>query len=360
MLSVLAFLFVLGLLILVHEFGHFLAAKRTGVRVEKFSLGFGRRLLSRRSGDTEYSISAIPLGGYVKLAGDSREDSSGAPDEYLSKPIASRAAIIFSGPLLNYVLGVMVLWAIIFTGYPALTTKVAGVIDGFGAQEAGIVAGDKIVAIEGRPVLYWEELQKAVQEQKGKPSVAIVVLRNSVQETVRVRLKEQQIEDALGQKHTSVLLGVTPDLQEFIKVRHGFLGSLYFSVKKTLDLTLLTYRAIGRMLTGKMSMRDSVAGPLGIFQITSQAARVGLLALFHLIAVLSVSLAIFNLLPLPVLDGGHLMLLLVEKIRGRALGAKAERIINQAGLAFIVSLALFVTYNDILRMFGDKIGRLFR
>lgn len=358
MITFIIFIFILSILIVVHEFGHFMAAKRVGVRVEKFSLGFGRQLLKKKNNDTEYIVSAIPLGGYVKLAGDNLEEYKGNSDEYFAKPPGERFQIIFSGPLLNYILGFLCFWLIFFAGYPTLTTKVGGLIDGFGAKEAGLQVGDRIIAVDGKTVTFWEDLQNIIQAKAEAAKVGLVVLRNNKEFTVDVRIKEKKLEDSLGEKHKVGLLGITP-YGEVVKVKHGFLESFVLGIKKTWGLTVITYKSLWRMLTGKLSMRESVTGPLGIFDITSKAASLGMIAVLHLIAILNVSLAIFNLLPLPVLDGGHILFLAIEKIRGKTLSIKVERLITQIGVTLIVSLSVFVTYNDILRLFGDKISKLF-
>lgn len=357
MLTLLLFLLILGILIVVHEFGHFIMAKKCKVRVEKFSLGFGPALLSKKKGGTEYTINAVPLGGFVKLAGDSLEEYKGHPYEYYSKTPRQRAGIIFFGPFLNYLLGFLCLWLIFFLGYPVLTTKVGGLIDGFGAKEAGIKIGDKIVAIDGKKIAFWEEMQKIVQAKKADETVRLSLLRENKEYNIEVKIKEKELDDQLGQKNNVGLIGITP-YDEIIKVKHGLLESLVLALDKTKDLTLITYKAIWRMIIGKMPWRESVTGPLGIFFITSKVKSLGIIAIMHLVAVLSLSLAIFNLLPFPVLDGGHILLLAIEKVRGRTLSIKSERIITQVGFSFIIFLALIVTYNDLLRLFGDKIAKI--
>jgi len=359
MIAFLIFIFILSILIIVHEFGHFMAAKRMGVRVEKFSLGFGPELLKKKKGYTEYSVSAIPLGGFVKLAGDTLEEYKGKSYEYLAKSPRKRSQIIFFGPLLNYILGFLCFWIIFFAGYPTLTTKVGGLLDGFGAKEAGLRVGDKIIAADGKEVSFWEDLQKIIQSKKEYAKVELSILRDTRKFTVDVQIKEKKLEDPLGQKRKVGLLGITP-FDEIVKVRHGFLESFVLGIKKTWSLTAITYKSLWRMITGKLSIRESITGPLGIFDITSKVASMGVIAVLHLMAILSISLAIFNLLPLPVLDGGHILFLAIEKIRGKTLSIKAERIVTQLGVTLIVSLAVFVTYNDILRLFGDKISKLFR
>lgn len=359
MISFLIFLFILGILIIVHEFGHFIMAKRIGVKVEKFSLGFGPQILIKKKKDTEYSISAIPLGGYVKLAGDNLEDYKGNSYEYLAQPPGKRFRIIVFGPLLNYVLGFLFFWFIFCIGYPTLTTKVGGLKDGFGAKEAGIQVGDKIMAVDGKKVIYWEELQKIIQAKKEGTAVRLSILRGNQGYAIEVKIKEEKMEDLLGKKHSVGLLGIGVS-DEIVKVRHGFFSSLLLGLNKTWELTTLTYEAIWRMITGQLSVRESVTGIVGMYVVTSKAVSIGIIPLLHLVAVLSISLSIFNLLPFPVLDGGHILFLGLEKIRGRTLGVKTERIITNIGLTAIISLAILVTYNDILRFFGDKISKIFK
>jgi regulator of sigma E protease len=358
MVTLFVFLFILSILIIVHEFGHFIVAKRMGVRIEQFSLGFGPVLFKKKRKDTEYSLSLFPLGGFVKLAGDNLEEYTGKPDEYLSQKPFRRFWIIFFGPLLNYILGILFFWIICFSGYPALTTKVGGLIDGLGAMEAGLKVGDKIVAIDGKKVEYWDELQKIIYSKKSEERVLVSLVREDKEFTLPVRIKEQHIEDQVGQKRKLGLLGITP-FDEIVKVKYGLLRSFIVGVNKAKDLTIITYKSLGFLITGRLSMRESMTGPLGIFFITSQAASIGLIAILHLMAVLSLSLAIFNLLPLPILDGGHIVFLALEKIRGKGLSLKMERVINKVGMTLIMSLAVFVTYNDIVKNFGDQISKFF-
>lgn len=359
MISLLVFLFILGILIIVHEFGHFIIAKRMGVRVEKFSLGFGPKLWSKKIKDTEYTVSLVPLGGYVKMAGDSLEEYKGSSGEYFNKTPLQRAAIVFCGPLLNYLMGILCFWMVFVIGYPTLTSKVGGLLDGFGAQEAGIRPGDKIVSVDGKIVDYWEELQGIIQAKLGAAAVTLSILRDGKLQELEVRIREEETDDVLGQRRSIALLGITPLYSELVKVRYGFFESFFLSIKRSWGLTVLTYKSLWRMIVGKISLRESVTGPLGIFMITSRAANEGLVAVLNLVGLLSISLGIFNLLPFPVLDGGHILFLAIEKIRGRYFSAKTERIITQVGLSAIILFAVIVTYNDILR-FGGKIFQWFK
>ncbi len=359
MLSLVVFLAVLSGLIIIHEFGHFIAAKKIGVKVEKFSLGFGPALLRKKKGETEYSINAVLLGGYVKLAGDNLEEWSNKSEEFLSKKPYQRAAVIFAGPLLNYVMGIIFLCLVFLIGYPMLTSKVGGLIDGLGAKDAGIQVNDKIIAIDGKKVQFWEDLQNIIQVKSDNSTAKLSVLRGNKEYSVDVKVKARNFNNFMGRKHSVGVLGIIPS-DEFVKLKYGFAESFLLSVNKAWEMTIMTYKALWFMITRKLSMRESVTGPLGIFYITSKAASMGLIAVIHLVAVLNISLAIFNLLPFPILDGGHIFFLIVEKIRGKALSVRADRIITQIGFSFIITLAVFVTYNDIVKLFGDKIMKLFK
>lgn len=326
--------------------------------MEKFSLGFGPQLLKKKGRETEYSISAIPLGGYVKLSGDNLEEYTGKPYEFFSMPPGKRFWIVFCGALLNYILGFLCFWFIFFAGYPVLTTRVGGLVEGFGAKDADIRVGDKIVAIDGNKVEYWEDMQAIIQSKESLQEAKITVLRDNKERSIIVKIKQKQMDDLLGKKHNVGLLGITP-ADETVKVRHGFGKSFILSINKTWDLTVITYNALGRMITARLSIKEA-SGPLGIYFITSKVAHQGFIAILNLMGLISISLAIFNLLPLPVLDGGHILFLILEKIRGKALSIRSERIITQIGFTFIIALTLVITYNDIIRVFGDKISKMLK
>ncbi len=358
-MDIVIFILILGILVMVHEFGHFIAAKMAGIKVEVFSLGFGPKLFKKKKGDTEYLICLFPLGGYVKLAGDNLDEYKGNKDEYLGKSLFARFRVIFFGPLLNYILGIVFLWFIFIVGYPALTTKVGDVVDNFGAQKAGIQAGDKITAVEGKKVMFWEDLQKEIQLNKSKKSLNVAYLRDGKEFVANIILKEESVADVLGQKKNVGLIGIKAS-DEMTKFKAGFFKSFYLSINKTIEITLMTYKSLWLMITRKMSVRDSVTGPLGMFYITSKAASVGFIALLHLVAVLSISLGLFNLLPFPALDGGHIVLLGIEKIRGKYLSKRGEAIFTNVGLSFIILLAVLVFINDLDR-FGviSKVTKFF-
>lgn len=358
MLGILVSLAALSVLIMVHEYGHFLMARKSGIRVEKFSLGFGKKLFGFKKGDTEYTVCLIPLGGYVKLAGDNPEDFTGAPDEFLSKGILSRGLVIFMGPCLNYVLAFIIFWLIFVIGFPALSPRVGAVLDNFPAKAAGIQKGDLILRIDGVAVKTWEEMQKAVSEAKND-SVELSFQRREVTVTKQVLLKKDTVADIFGKKHNLKFLGVRP-AEETVFLRFGFFESFVLAGERLYTLTALTLKALFHMFTGTLSVRDSVTGPLGIVYITTKAAGIGLSAFLNVVAVLSMSLGVFNLLPLPILDGGHIFLLLIEKIKGSRLNAKVNKVINDIGISFIVLAAVLVFVNDLVKFqVFDKFLKLF-
>jgi regulator of sigma E protease len=360
LLSLVYFLVVLSVLVLIHEFGHFIIAKRIGVRVEKFSFGFGPKLFSVKKAFTEYQVCAIPLGGYVKMAGDDpAEKLNGEKWEFLSRKISERFKIIFAGPALNYVLAFLIFSVILPFGSPTLTTEVGSLLKDYPAEKSGILVGDKVVKIDGRDVKYWEDMTEVIHRHLEGP-IRLTVERKGDTFDIEIQPAIRDVKDIFGKSTKIALLGVAPS-QKIENVKYGFFAATGMAFKKLTNLTALTYKAIWSILTGKMSLKESVTGPIGIFVITGKAARMGLIYLVHLMGLLSASLAIFNLLPLPVLDGGHILFLFIEKMRGRPLSSKTQEFIANIGIGFLVLLTVFIFYSDIMK-FGifDVLGKLFK
>lgn len=347
MFSLLIFLIILSIMILVHEYGHFAQARRLGIRVEKFSLGFGPKLLNYKRGDTEYTLCLFAFGGYVKLAGDSREDCKGESYEFLGRKPLERAKVIFAGPALNYLLAFVCFWLVNLIGYPNLTTRVGEVMAGYPAESAGILKDDLIISIEGKSVQYWNQLQEIIYKNKAS-FVELELLRNGEKVKLAVKLAQKEVKNILGSKQRISLLGIRPK-GETVIVRHNVFAGFILAADNLWNLTVLTVSAFGKMLTGGLSFKENVTGPLGMFYVTDQAVKIGFNAVLHLMAVLSASLCIFNLLPFPILDGGHLFFLGLEKLRGRHLSEKVEEKISQVGFGFIISLAVFVFLNDLVK-----------
>lgn len=347
-MSILIFIAVFSAIVIVHEFGHFIAAKKAGVRVEQFSVGFGPKIIGVKKGETEYMLCAFPVGAYVKLAEGNPDEPKFQPHEYLAKPVGVRARIIFFGPLFNYALAFICFWFIFLWGFPALTCRVGKVLENYGAGEAGIRPGDNIIAVDGQRVRIWEELQEIIQKDSEGQMVTISILRGGKEMNIPVRIKQKEIETIWGEKKTIGMLGIEPE-GEITRVRFGPVQSLFQAGERLLYFTWFTFESLARIILGRVSFRQSIMGPLGVFFITKEAAHLGIVPLINVTALISMALAIFNLLPLPVLDGGNLLFLLIEKIRGRRLSSRTETMITKAGYSLILLLTIFVFYNDILR-----------
>jgi len=353
-----AFILILSILILVHELGHYIWAKRLKIKVEKFSLGFGPKLLSKKIGETEYMLCAIPFGGFIKMAGDSAEEFHGEPDEFLSRKPGERAGIIFAGPFANYILAFLSLWMVYYLGYPKVTTTVGELVEGMPAAVAQLKVGDEIVEVDGVKVRYWDEMAKAIRARKGE-TLHLKVLREKEELSLALTPEAKEVETVWGKKVEVGLIGVKPS-GDIVKVRYGFWDSFGKGLGNLIQMTGMTLLAIFYIIIGTMSFKESVTGPLGIFLIASNAAKVGFSAVLHVIGILSMSLAVFNLLPLPILDGGHIFLAALEKIRKRPLARRTEEVISNIGLSFLIVLAIFIFFNDLIRYgYWDKMLAFF-
>jgi len=359
LLSLISFLVVLSILVLVHELGHFIAAKRCGVRVEKFSFGFGPKLFSVKRGDTEYLVSLVPLGGYVKMAGDEPGEAiTHQKWEFMSKKVSERFAIIFAGPLLNYFLAFLIFSVIFMFGNPTLTTEVGGLLKGYPA-EGSLVVGDRITAVNGRPVKYWEDMTEIIHRQVDGV-LTLSVQRGDSISSVEIRPVVRKTKDIFGKETKIALVGISPS-QKIEKIRYGLFESFGKGWVKLMHLTAITYKSLFAIITGQLSFKESMTGPIGIFVITGKAAELGLIYLLHLMGILSASLAIFNLLPLPVLDGGHIIFLALEKVRGKPLSARSQEMIANVGVSLLILLTVFVFYNDIMNFrIAEKMGGWFK
>lgn len=360
LLSLVYFIAVLSVLVLAHEFGHFITAKRLKVHVQIFSLGFGPKLWSMKKDETEYRISAIPLGGYVKMAGDEpTERLEGKSHEFLSRSVGDRAKIIFAGPVLNYILAFVIFSVIFMFGSPTMTTEVGGFLKDYPAEKAGILIGDKILTVDGKGVKYWEDMTALIHSHAAGP-VKILLDRNGSLIEKDITPIVRKTKDIFGKEVTIALIGISPS-QKIESVKYGFLASLGMGANKLLTLTAVTYKALWAVITGSLSVKESMTGPIGIFVVTGQAAKMGLIYLFHLMGILSASLAIFNLLPLPILDGGHILFLAIEKVRGKPMSLKTQEVIANIGVAFLILLTIVIFYSDIVK-FGvvGKIMGIFR
>jgi regulator of sigma E protease len=354
MVPALIALLVLGFLVIVHEYGHMVVARWAGVRIERFSIGFGPRLFTIKRGHTEYAVSAIPLGGYVKMAGEQRKEGTYEPWEYMAKPLGTRARIVFAGPLVNYLVAFLSLWVVFVIGYPELLPVVGKVIDDMPAQAAGFQTDDRIRSVDGRPVGTWEDLTRVIYKAPDRP-LTMVLERGGVEQTVTVTPKAKNVADPLGGRKTIGLIGIQPSgvFQSYKVAPIPALGKTLHQHGEWTKQTLLT---LWSMFSGRISMRDSVTGPIGIVYLTSEAVRAGIAPVLFLTSLFSLSLALFNLFPVPILDGGHLLFLGIERLRGRPVSQNVQERSAQVSFVLLLALVLAICVNDVKR-FGllDKV-----
>ncbi len=369
------FILVLSVLVFVHELGHYWVARRCGVHVEAFSIGFGPELFgwTAKSG-TRWKVSALPLGGYVKMFGDADVTSRPAGGEDLEageatgdwaggqarpltaaekavsfhhKRLGQRTAIVAAGPLANFLFAIVVL-AILFATIGQQTTPpvVGQVIEGSAAEAAGIESGDRFVAINGTPIERFEQIQRTVQLNLSEP-LRVTLERDGAVRELSVTPKIVETTDNFGNTIERALMGISAGGTEM--VRHDPATAVWRATVETGSLTWGTLRYVGQMITGSRSA-DELGGPIMIGEMSGRVAEVGLVAIVSFMAVLSINLGLINLFPVPMLDGGHLLFYAIEAVRGRPLGERAQEYGFRIGLALVLTLMLFVTFNDLSRL----------
>lgn len=349
--TIIATVVVLGVLIFVHELGHFLVAKWAGVKVLRFSLGFGPRVASISRGETEYCISAIPLGGYVKMLGEDSEEEIPEEDAHRSFPAQSvwkRIGIVLAGPGSNLAFAIIIFALIyVFAGIPQLTTEIGTVNPGSPAAHAGLQAGDKVLSINNEPVADWDQLSNMIQERGERPLV-LEIKRGEETKTIHVTPEVQEIKDIFGQPVKRPVIGVTASGKFNVK-RVNPLMAGYYSLAQTWNLSKLFFLTVVKLIERVVPLK-TLGGPLLIAQMTGQQAQEGFLNLIYFTALISINLGVLNLLPIPVLDGGHLFFFLIEALLGRPIGMKKIEMAQKVGMIFLIVLMIFVFYNDIMRL----------
>jgi regulator of sigma E protease len=342
------------LLILFHELGHFLVAKYLGIGVERFSIGFGPKIAGFRRGETEYMLSVIPLGGYVKLLGDDPRGADGDhPRAFLNKSVGRRIAVVAAGPLANFALAIAIFAGVHWVGVPTPQVselpEIGEVVADSPAMQAGLHQGDRILMVDGKPVGKWEELVQTIHRHINTP-LQLRVQRGTQEFDVTVTPKPGKVIKDLEEVEVG-LIGVAPHVDVTV-MRYPAPVALWKGAQKTWELSALTVVSLVKMVQGKISPRH-LAGPVGIFQMAGQQAKAGLLPLVSLVAVLSISLGILNLFPIPVLDGGHILFFAVEGMWGQPISPRKQEIATQVGLFLLVALMLTAFYNDLLRIFAN-------
>ncbi len=349
--SILAFVVVLGVLIFFHELGHFLLAKLFGVGVEKFSLGFGPRLLGRTVGRTDYRVSAIPLGGYVKMVGeepDAEIDPQDLACSFTHKHVVKRILIVAAGPVFNLLLAVLIFFMLFMvSGRYVLEPVIGSVQEDMPAAAAGLRKGDRITAVNGESVATWDAMSERIKGSGGRP-VQIRVRRDGETFEAEIAPKMTTTENLFGEEVQRRVIGITAG-GSYHTEEMGLFRSLGQSVVQTYRVAELTVVSIVKLIQGTLST-DTLGGPIMIAQMAGEQAEEGMSNLIFLIALLSVNLAILNILPIPVLDGGHLLFFTIELITGRPVNTRIREIAQQAGLFVLMMLMIFVFYNDIVRI----------
>jgi regulator of sigma E protease len=345
----------LGLLIVFHEFGHFLFAKLSGVGVLTFSVGFGPKLWKKKFGETEYALSAFPLGGYVKMVGEDPDEQVGPADiekSFAHKSLIKRVAIVAAGPVFNLMLAVLLLMLVFsFHGVPVMSTQVSGVEKGSPAELAGVQKGDRIVAIDGAPVKEWEELSAKIKGSGGK-ALDLQVRRGD--ETVHVTAQPQQKEGRtiFGERKDDWIIGISSQ----VAIEKGNPGlAIGRAFYQTYDYAKITLMAFYKMILGDVSPRN-IGGPILIAQMAGEQAQEGLGSFLAFLAVLSINLGVLNLLPVPVLDGGHLLFFFVEAVIRKPVSVRYREMAQQVGICLLALLMVYAFYNDILRFFEKQVG----
>ncbi len=336
LVTIISSVFVFGILIFFHELGHFIAAKKAGVTVKEFALGFGPKAVSWHSGGTDYSLRIFPLGGFVRLVGEDPEETD-EPGSFQKQKVATRFAIIAAGPLMNFLLAVL-LFAIIYFGFLGVATfpvQVGHIVEGERAEEAGLRVGDTLLTANGEAIEEWEQVVRIINENPDR-EIELVVEREGRVLTFNVVPKP---EDETGRG----LIGIGPKT-----LRYQVLPSLRLGLANTVRLINLIVVSLVGMIAGRIPA--DVAGPVGIISIVGEVAQTGMVNLLSLSAALSVNLGLINLLPIPALDGSRLVFLLVEGVRGRPVDPKKEGFIHFVGFTLLILLMIIIAYRDLIRL----------
>ena len=351
-ISFIYFLIALALLILVHEFGHFVVARLFNIKVITFSIGFGKKLFRFMKGDTEYAISAVPMGGYVKLLGESPDEEVSEEDRERSfshKPPYVRILIALAGPMFNIFLALVVFYFVSIIGYNVPSARVGKVADNTPAQSAGIRAGDVITGVDGNTVNEFTDIALSMNQAKGD-TVRVTLDRDGKTMDLTVRPMSIDDKDIFGEPYTRRILGIERS-DEVIKRRQSPGKAVGMAFFMTYEFSRITVVGIVKIIQGSISPKN-IGGPVLIFQEASKRAKKGIGDFIFFFALISINLGIINLLPIPILDGGHILFNLIEIVIRRRISPKCQEIAQTVGLVILLLIMVFAFYNDFDRIFN--------
>ncbi len=353
-MSILSAILLLGVTIFIHELGHFLFAKLLKVRVQKFSLGFGPKIIGKQYGDTEYLISAIPFGGYVKMLGETPENElteEEKPFAFNFQSLWKRFAIIFAGPFFNIVFAAIIFFFSFLNGLPVLLPEIGAVMLNTPAQNAGLIKGDRIIEIDGKTLSQWDEMTDIIRSSPGKP-LNLKIMRGDKTLQMSVTPEKKKIKNLFGEEKEAGLIGIQPSGNTIVKTE-SVSEAFRDSIVRTVEISELTVVSIVKLVQRVIPM-DTVGGPIMIVQMAGEQASRGALNFFIFMAIININLGIVNLFPIPILDGGHILFIGIEAVRKKPLSEKFISISQKVGLAILLTLMVVVIYNDVLRLITGK------
>jgi len=340
-MTIIIAIFILAILVLVHELGHFIAARRIGIPVHEFSLGFGRRLYSTKKDGVEYSLRMIPLGGFVRMAGEEPGDMN-QPDGFNNRKPWEKIVVSFSGPFMNFVLAVLIFiytFAVIGVMQPVHGAVVGGIMEGTPAYTSGLQTNDRILSVNGTDIDSWDHFVSTIQENGVGTPLQLTIDRSGVVSSLALK---SVADESTGKP----IVGVYAKME---LARQGILQAIKLGFLQTYQMTLLLLTSLGMLFTGAASASD-LSGPVGITNMVGEAARGGMVYLLIFSAFLSINLGIVNLLPIPALDGSRMVFALVEAVRRKPMDPEKEGFIHWVGFLFLMLIIIFATYNDIVRL----------
>ena len=352
MISIISAIIVIGVLVLVHEFGHFLVARFFNIKVLKFSIGFGTKLFGFKGEETEYLISAIPLGGYVKLYGEEDEEITEERERaFCFQTPLKKMLVVFAGPFFNFLFALLVFFVVNAVGYKTISSKVGDVKENYPAYMAGIRKGDVITKIQGHHVKVWEDVSKVIKENEGKGILLEIKRGNDIFLTT-VTPKLEKTKNLFGEDVTVPIVGIVSS-DELVTISYPLHQAFYKGCQQVYELTRLTLLTVYKLITRVVPV-SSLGGPIMITKMAGETAKTGTLNLIAFMALLSINLGVLNLLPIPILDGGHILLFCFEAITGKAASPKIKEAFTYVGIIIIAMLTITVFYNDIMKIFLGK------